>query len=155
MVQRWWGENCLRAVAHRKPATFAANHERPTPGWGFSQFRNDARDSGAWVNWLWAWENPHPTKTIAAIRFEPVSGRVIVSGLCAGKASENPLRWRTRQKAVLTLPRGEAPETVVSESGLGPAESRRVAAAGVSGVLVGSSLLSSRDIALALPAYLP
>jgi hypothetical protein len=61
-------------------------------------------DSGTWVNWLWAWENPYPEKIITGIRFEPVSGVVIVSGISAGAASSQPFRWQSRKKAILRLP---------------------------------------------------
>lgn len=106
MIQRQWGENCFEAVAHQKITAVPANHERPTTQWGWSQTRVSTRDSGWWVNWLWAWENPHPRKAIVAIRFEPVAGRVLVSALSAGKAAQHPLRWQPRQRAVLTLPKG-------------------------------------------------
>ncbi len=119
-LHRHWGENCFEAVAHRKIIPVPANHERPTAGWGHSQTRVATRDSGVWINWLWAWENPHPRKAIAAIRFEPVSGRVLVSAVTAGKASQHPLRWQTRQKAVLTLPRGEVLQAVPDANGLLP-----------------------------------
>jgi len=118
MFQRRWGENCFEAVAHLKHRPVPANHEQPTPGWGHSQTRASTRDGGPWVNWLWAWENPHPRKLIAAIRFEPVSGRVLISGVSAGAASEHPLRWRSRRKAVLTLPKGEPLSPALDDNGL-------------------------------------
>ena len=37
------------------------------------------------MNWLWAWENPHPDKAIVGLRFEPVSGTVVVSGDLGGR----------------------------------------------------------------------
>jgi hypothetical protein len=70
------------------------------------------------VNWLWAWENPHPEKAIVGIRFEPVSGIVLISGLAAGEASWLPLRWRTRRKALLRLSPGEAFLPDLDERGL-------------------------------------
>ena len=117
---RGWGENCFEAVAHRKPVPVAANHECPTHGWGQSQTRVDTRDGGPWVNWLWAWENPDPARVMAALRFEPVSGRVLVFGLSAGDASENPLRWQSRQKAVLTLDADTPLVSVPDANGLLP-----------------------------------
>ena len=115
---RRWGENCVEAVAHRKPQPLRPPHEQLGPGWGHRQTRVSAADDGPWVNWLWAWENPHPGKAIAAIRFEPVSGSVLVSAVSAGKASAQPLRWRTRRKAVLRLPRGVALEQDLDDRGL-------------------------------------
>jgi len=98
--QRRWGENCFEAVVHRKPHPVPASHEqadgrRPLgSGWGWTQTRAAAADDGPWVNWLWAWENPHPEKAVVGVRFEPVSGTVIVSAISAGNAISQPLRWQ-------------------------------------------------------------
>jgi hypothetical protein len=116
--QRRWGENCFQSVAHRKPQPTRAAHEQTVEQWGWSQTRATAADSGQWVNWLWAWENPHPDKTIVGVRFEPVSGIVIVSGIAAGNASSLPLRWQSRRKAVFTLPPGETFQPELDERGL-------------------------------------
>ncbi len=101
---RDWGENCFQAVAHHKPYPMRAHHEQMHPEWGESQTRARAADSAPWVNWLWAWENPHPDKEVVAVRFEPVNGVVVVSGLAVGDVSAQPLRWRRRRKSVLRLP---------------------------------------------------
>ena len=106
--QRRWGENCFEAVAHNKPRPQRAAHEQLTKDWGNTQTRVNAGDGGLWVNWLWAWKNPHPEKAITGARFEPVSGIVVLSAIAAGRASVQPLRWRMRRKACLTLPSGEA-----------------------------------------------
>ena len=115
---RRWGENCFEAVAHRKPTPRRPAHEEPTSDWGLSQFRLRAGDQLAWANWLWAWENPHPDKAIVAVRFEPVSGIVIISALAAGDASSQPFRWRTRRKALLPLPPGETFQPELDDLGL-------------------------------------
>ena len=116
--QRRWGENCFEAVAHRRPHPLPASHEQLIPGWGRSQTRVSAEDEGRWINWLWAWENPYPDRAIAGVRFEPVSGLVIVSAISAGNASSLPLRWRTRRKACLALPLGESFCPELDERGL-------------------------------------
>jgi len=118
--QRIWGENCFEAVAHHKPYPVRASHEQTCSSWGWSQTRSSAADAEPWTNWLWAWENPHPQKTITGITFEPVSGTVIVSAVSSGNASALPLRWRTRRKAVLTLPADEAFVPTLDENGLLP-----------------------------------
>ncbi|UCC64324.1 MAG: hypothetical protein JSV36_04515, partial [Anaerolineae bacterium] len=105
--QRGWGENCFEAVAHHKQRPLRAAHEQLNPDWGRTQTRGTAADNGPWVNWLWAWQNPHPGKAIVGVRFEPVSGLVVVSAVSAGDASSLPLRWQPRRKACLTLPPGE------------------------------------------------
>jgi len=116
--QRRWGENCLESVAHLKPFPVRASHEQLFTSWGRSQTRVDTGDSGLWVNWLWAWENPHPGKEIVGIRFEPVSGTVIVSAITAGDISSMPLRWQTRRKAVLALPEEKMFNPDLDEHGL-------------------------------------
>jgi hypothetical protein len=108
--QRRWGENCFEAVAHPKPHPRRPPHEQLGADWGRAQTRvvlADGYYSEPWAYWLWAWENPHPGQEIVGIRFEPVSGLVVVSGVSAGNVSSAPLRWQTRRKAVLKLPPGE------------------------------------------------
>ncbi len=112
MFERRWGENCFEAVAHNKPHSRRAPHEQLSPGWGLGQTRALQPDAplglgGQWINWLWAWENPHPDNAVVGIRFEPVSGLVVVSGISAGDASSLPLRWQPRLKACLTLPEND------------------------------------------------
>ena len=118
--QRFWGENCFEAVAQEKPYPVRPAHEQLGPGWGWSQTRTMQPDGsmvGPWVNWLWAWENPHPEKDIVGIRFEPVGGAVVLSALSAGNVSAQPLRWQKRRKACLTLPEGEAFLPDLTENG--------------------------------------
>jgi hypothetical protein len=96
---RGWGENCFEAVPDAKPRALPAHPQ----------------DSN--LNAAWAWENLHPRKPIVALRFEPVCGPIVVSGVSAGTASSNPLRWERRRKAVLTLPRGVEFDPAVDERG--------------------------------------
>ena len=118
MFQWRWGDKCVQAVSHAKPKAVRAAHEQPGPPWGISQTRVHFADSPAWVYWLWAWENPHPRKPLAAVRFEPVRGTVLVAGLSAGSASALPTRWQTRRKAVLKLPRGADFDPTLDENHL-------------------------------------
>lgn len=116
--QRGWGENCFQAVAAHKPQPFRAHHEQTNPSWGHSQTRASSSDSMAWTNWLWAWQNPYPEKAIVGIRFEPVSGSIILSAISSGTASEQPFRWHSRQKALLRLPMDEKYEPELDKNGL-------------------------------------
>jgi len=115
---RRWGENCFEAVAHTRPRPQRAPHEQLNPGWGWCQTRVNPADSGSWVNWLWAWENPHPEKMMTGIRFEPGPGVVIVSGISAGRVSSTPLRWNARRKAVFRLPEGTSFNPELNDIGL-------------------------------------
>ena len=113
--RRIWGENCFEAVGHRKPFPVpplaTPGWPSQSAGWG-SQMRVRQFDGGEgnppWMNWLWAWENPYPGKAIVGVRFEPISGLVVVSAISVGNSLSNPLRWRKRQKACLCLPDGES-----------------------------------------------
>jgi hypothetical protein len=113
-----WGENCFEAVPHHKPHPLRAAHEQLNPDWGLTQTRISLSGTEGWENWLWAWENPNPEKKIAGIRFEPVSGMVVVSAVSAGNAASQPLRWRSRRKAVLSLPPGNSFQPDLDEHGL-------------------------------------
>ena len=127
MLERRWGENCFRAVAHMKPYSLRPVHEQPSilinskvRGWGEAETRvqqPDRQHFSSWINWLWAWQNPHPEKEISALRFEPIAGAIVISGVTAGNASSEPLRWQTRQKAILKMPEGMAFDYDVDSTG--------------------------------------
>ncbi|MBE0696209.1 MAG: hypothetical protein IH586_04735, partial [Anaerolineaceae bacterium] len=104
---RRWGENGFQCVAAHKPQAVRGAQEQLQPDWGQTQTRVNTCDSFGWTNWLWAWPNPHPEKKITGIRFEPISGVVIVSAISAGNVSDQPLRWQKRRKALLHLGNGE------------------------------------------------
>ncbi|HUT61733.1 MAG TPA: CehA/McbA family metallohydrolase [Phycisphaerae bacterium] len=116
---RRWGENCFQAVAHRKPAPSRSHPDETIPirQWGFSQYRAGSRDGGPWVNWLWAWKNPHPGRAIVGVRIEPAGEPVLLSAISVGKASAHPLRWAARRKAILTLPKGTKFDPLLDDRG--------------------------------------
>jgi hypothetical protein len=116
--QHRWGERCFQAVASHKPNPTRAHHEQPGDHWGWSQTRVNPGDFGIWLNWLYAWENPHPEKELIGLTLEPVSGLVILSALTAGNVSELPLRWRPRRKARLVLPPWESFKPELDPDGL-------------------------------------
>jgi hypothetical protein len=119
MVQQQWGENCLQAVAHHKPAPTRQHHEQTTRNWGSSQTQVETFDRGEWINWLWAWENLHQQKKIVGFRFEPKNKMAIVlSAITAGRINSNPLRWLSRQKALFSLPEGVDFDATLSDDGL-------------------------------------
>ena len=120
MMSRSWGVNCFEAVAHQKPHPMRTLSEQPRSGvtWGETQFRLGQPDMLPWVNWLWAWENPHPDKMLSGLRIEPATGALILSAITAGKTSSIPLRWETRRKAILRLPEGVAFDPMLTASGL-------------------------------------
>jgi hypothetical protein len=118
MLERRWGENCFQAVAHLKPYSLRPVHEQPS---SVHNSRAETRvmqpDFGPWINWLWAWQNPHPEKEISALRFEPIAGAIVISGVTTGNASSEPFRWQTRQKAILKMPEGMAFDYDIDSTG--------------------------------------
>lgn len=112
-----WGENPFAAVGHLKPFPIRLHCEQDHPDWGQTQTRVNT-GQGAWRNWLFAWENPHPRKAIVGLRLEPVTGAVVLFGLSAGKAASNPLLWERRKKALLRLPKGEPFDPTLIDRGL-------------------------------------
>ncbi len=119
--QRHWGENCFQCVAHHKPYSAPAAQDQPSSFWGFwgvTQMRVGFPDDGLWMNWLWAWQNPHPEKKITGLRFEPAIGQVVIAGLAIGDVESLPLRWETRRKVRLLLPEGEAFQPDMDGDGL-------------------------------------
>ena len=120
MFTRWWGENCFQCVPSHKPHTLMAGSRQvnANQAWGRLQTRHTPADADPLQSWLWAWENPRPKTPLVALRLEPVAGTVLVWAVSAGKTASHPLRWRTRRKALLSLPRAEKPDCDVDEQGL-------------------------------------
>jgi hypothetical protein len=119
MFTRRWGVNCFEAVAHRAPHPIRTLSEQPRPGlpWGDTQSRLWQPDNLPWVNWLWAWKNPHPGTKLVGLRIEPAAGAIILSAVTAGRTGSIPLRWETRRKAVLRLPEGVPFDPLLGASG--------------------------------------
>jgi hypothetical protein len=120
MLSRWWGVNCFEAVAHQKPHPVRTLSEQPRTGigWGDTQPRVSQPDAPPWVNWLWAWQNPHPDRKLTGLRIEPATGTMIISAITAGRTSSIPLRWQSRKKAILRLPEGTTLDPTLSATGL-------------------------------------
>jgi len=112
-----WGEEPLESVNHHKPFPVGDDSEKPWYDFGAAQTKVRGGQRGPWVNTVWAWANPRPSQRIVALRIEPLISAVVISGISAGNASAPPLRWRTRRKALLTLPRGTAFDPSVDEQG--------------------------------------
>ncbi|RWP86664.1 MAG: hypothetical protein EOR12_21645 [Mesorhizobium sp.] len=104
-----WSEQCTQAVTAIKPRPLSltvvnepkamghiAGYHYPIE-WGPRQKQLIVDESVPWTNFLWAFENPHPQKALEALRFEPVCGTFLISGLSAGNASSMPLRWGKRR----------------------------------------------------------
>jgi hypothetical protein len=118
MFQQDWGENCIESVAHHKPVPVSFHTEMTNGIWGWTQTRVNTADRGKWINWLWAWENPEPGKKINGFRFEPLNKTpLILSAITIGNVKSNPLRWNSRQKAILSFPKESVHNALIEESG--------------------------------------
>ena len=106
MFQQIWGENCIESVAHSKPGPIDLDQTMTNNEWGRNQTRASSKDRGNWINWLWAWENPHPEKKVRGFRFEPLNKTpLIISAITFGNVKSNPLKWDQRKKALIKLPK--------------------------------------------------
>ncbi len=118
--QHMWGENCSQAVSHFKPKPFPASPDATVlnGAWGYFQCRATAADFPfPWLNWIWAWENPYPDKKIIGLCLEPKNGIILLFGISAGQISSSPIQWQTRQKLMMTLPKGEIFDPSLDENG--------------------------------------
>ena len=114
-----FGENCTESLAFHKPIPARAHHEQMNSDWGRSQRRVLSFDRSNWINWLWAWENPHPRKKIEGFRFESMNETpLLLSAISAGTVNSNPLRWQSRKKLILTLPEEIEFNPALDEDGL-------------------------------------
>ena len=116
--QRHWGISCYDAVACHKPFPVHPHHEQTARMWGESQTRVNPGDFAPLMEWLWAWENPHPEKAVTGLLVEPVNGVLILSAVSCGDTATSPLRWQSRRKALLKLSSGEKFDPNLNEEGL-------------------------------------
>lgn len=116
-----WPMHGLECVPQGKPRTRTLAHNQPviSDAWGSQQTRVEYNGSGP-VYWLWAWRNPQPDNAITALRFAPAGTTVLIAAVSAGQVTEHPLRWRTRRKALLTLPAGTPVSEAVDANGNWP-----------------------------------
>ncbi len=124
VISSRWGENCTLCVSARKHKPLDGGHPEPLGGvthsesWGPAQTRVAVVDRGPWTDYLWAFENPRPDVAVVGLRFEPVAGTLIVAGVSAGDVASMPLRWGTRRKAILTLPKRTEFDHALDREGL-------------------------------------
>ena len=118
MFSSGWGNNCFQAVSHIKPELYRSHPEDLVHNynWGFSQTHQySSHENRSWLNWIWCLENPQPEKTIVRLRFEPTDERIIIFGISAGHASSLPIRWNERQKALISLPKNEKLDPILTK----------------------------------------
>ncbi|MBM3236922.1 hypothetical protein FJZ31_11580 [Candidatus Poribacteria bacterium] len=112
-LRKDWGDECFEAVPLTKPLAIPTISERMSAGeppngfFGNSQTRVGFAGSSVPVGyWVYALENQKPDQAITGMRFVPTDSALLILGLTATNLEENPLCWRRRQKALITLPKG-------------------------------------------------
>lgn len=109
-----WGDECFEAVPVGKHIAIPTTSEcmsmniAPMAYWGNSQTRIGwSEDGDAPIRyWLYPLENKDVDKPIKAIRFVPRDGVALIVGLSITSLEQNPIRWESRNKVLLTLPQG-------------------------------------------------
>ncbi|MBI3910608.1 MAG: hypothetical protein HY320_06710, partial [Armatimonadetes bacterium] len=72
---------------------------------GFRQ--TEAGQGGVRAYFLWAWENPHPERTIASVTIEPADRKFLVAAITLGHADEAPFCRTGKREVKITLPQPE------------------------------------------------
>jgi hypothetical protein len=80
--------------------------------------------------WLFALPNPRPERTVAAMRFEPITGRIGIGAATLVRASCHPLRYRPRETLRVMLDGVSAGQLVGISVDMGDVGHRRVVVAG-------------------------
>ena len=104
-----FGEAPVEAAAAHKPFPIRLLGEQQTrTEWGKSQQRIGEYYGATWNSWLWAWENPFPERALVGWRCSAHEIPIVISAITAGSnvITTSPLRWESRQKAVVKLPSG-------------------------------------------------
>jgi hypothetical protein len=104
VVPLGWGQFPFLAVPDRKNS-LAARYEGRWDAVGFRQ--TEASQGTPRAYYLWAWENPRPETTIAAVEIVPEGPRFVVAGITMGHVDEDPLCRAAAREVVVTLPRTE------------------------------------------------
>jgi len=96
-------------MAHTRGKAFVTATEdiyagrKPEHSWGNSQYRIDSEGDWGSNQWIYAFENPTPDKTITGVEIVKKDGNVFMFGMTASDVPAHPLRYSRRQKALLEL----------------------------------------------------
>jgi hypothetical protein len=82
-----------------------ARYEGPWDAAGRRQ--TEASRGGARGYTLWAWENPHPDRTIESVTIEPGDRKFLVAAITLGHADEPPFYRSGKREVKITLPQPE------------------------------------------------
>ncbi|MCL2816387.1 MAG: hypothetical protein FWD23_17470, partial [Oscillospiraceae bacterium] len=107
-MRTWWGQGAMLAMAHTRGRSFVTSTEdvhagRKGSDWGTSQTRVHSEGDWNGNQWLYAFENPEPDKTITGMEIIKKNGNVFIFAVTASGVAGHPLRYGRRQKALLEL----------------------------------------------------
>lgn len=113
VILHGWGDEPFLCLPHKKAEVLesageAFDGKRPSDAtWGWTQFRVRAAGETNARLYLYAMENPFPEEDLAEVELLPQAGDVMVlAGISACQAAENPLRWERRKKLRIKAPQG-------------------------------------------------
>jgi hypothetical protein len=107
VVPTGWGQLPFLALPDQKNS-LAPRYEGRWDGMGYRQA--EARQGGAKAYYLWAWENPHPDRTLESVTVEPADRKFLLAGITLGHADEPPFTRTAKREVKITLPQPEDAE---------------------------------------------
>lgn len=104
VVPLGWGQHPFLAVADQKDSLQPLYEGR----WGNAGNRQTEANQ-AWPRhfYLWAWENPHPERSIESVTIEPAGPRFVLGAITLSNADEVPFSRSAAREVILTLPQEE------------------------------------------------
>lgn len=116
-----WGQRAFAARPHVEDEPRDWRGPYPAGEWGQYQTGvGQGAASGPLRYWLYALENPHPDRQLAAIRLESTGAdRLAVAGITLYHGREHPLRHRRLESLLVTLPEPASPDDVRTSVDLG------------------------------------
>lgn len=100
-----WGHWAFAALSHQEDIPLDLNGPYPAHHWGEYQQGLGTKYDGPGQYWLYAVENPHPDRTIAALRLEPTGAdRIAVAAITLYDGRSHPLRRRALESLRVVLP---------------------------------------------------
>jgi hypothetical protein len=116
-----WGQWTFAARPHAEDEPRDWRGPYPAAQWGQYQTGvGQGPNSGPLLYWLYALENPHPDRELAAIRLAPTGAdRLAVAGITLYHGREHPLRHRRLESMRVALPEPALPDDVETDVDLG------------------------------------
>ncbi len=100
-VPTTWGQSAFLAVPDQKN-TLMPRYEGRWSEMGRRQ--TEATQGWPKAYFIWAWENPDPTRVLSAIRIEPGDRKFVLAAITLGHADENPFTRDGMTDVRVTLP---------------------------------------------------